>query len=65
MAQHRFKWYVHDDEVREEIEEFRRINPDLPDEVLEHIANYNPFYEVTLTGVYDDVSGNVWFEKAE
>ena len=65
MAQHRFKWYVHDDDLWEAQDEFKQINPHLSDEVVDHLINNNPFYEVDLTGVYDDVSGNIWFERAD
>lgn len=50
-----FKIYLHEDYNRSEMLEFLLETTDLDDEDAKLIADFRPFYEVTLECSFDDV----------
>lgn len=64
MAIKTFKWYLHEDDLWESRDEFRRVNPHLSDEEIELLINNNPFYEITVKCELDTETGRTRIVEA-
>lgn len=63
MAKHSFQWYLHSDHIWESEHEFKRLNSNLPTEVAEYLMDVNPFYEIEVHCTYDDVTGEITYDR--